>query len=169
MYAKQGILPATGYFVAAVLFTLPFAWRLERKVPVMPLIAAGFVGFFGGLTLLLGDSTFIKLKPTAVSLFFALVLLGGLARGKLFLASLLGAGLRMEERGWRILTVRFASFFLVLAVTNEIVWRTLPEPTWVKFKVFGILPLTFLFMIFQVGVMKRYELKDEADEEVGEA
>lgn len=164
---QSTLVEATKWFVIAIAIAFPFSWWLERKLPVMPLVTALFVGTFGGLTILLGDSTFIKLKPTVASLFFALVLLVGLLRGKMLLSKLLGQALLLDPEGWRILTIRWILFFTALAGLNELVWRTCSDGTWLTFKVWGILPLTFVFMMFQYPLMKRHELKDDAEEGEG--
>jgi len=158
---REGLIEATKWFLGAMVITLPAVWRLERKVPVMALVTVGFVGVFGGLTVFLEDDLFIKLKPTVASLFIAGALMGGLWRGKLFLRSLLGSGLRMDEAGWRILTMRYSGFFVLIAIGNEIVWRNYPNDVWVNYKVWGILPLTFVFMLSQVGLMRRHELPSQ--------
>ena len=165
MSSKYGVVHATVGFMIAIAICFPISWRLERKLPVMALVTAVIVGVFGGLTIWLGDSTFIKLKPTVASLFFAIVLMGGLWRGKFVLKKLLGVTMQLDDEGWRILTIRWSAFFLFVAVLNEIVWRTTQhdELIWVKFKTFGILPLTFLFTMFQIGLMKRHELPDPSD------
>jgi len=110
----------------------------------------------GGLTLYLQDDLFIKIKPTITNLLFAGILLGGLAWGKLFLRYVFGAAFRLEDVGWRILTIRWSLFFVFLAVVNEIVWRNFDTDTWVNFKVFGIMPMTFIFALAQLPLVKRY-------------
>ena len=156
----SGIVTATGIFMVALLVTLPISWRMEGKLPVMPLITAAFVLLFGGLTLYFDDEIFIQLKPTAVGLFFSIVLLGGLLRGRLFLKSMLGEAMKLEDEGWRILTKRWAGYFIVLALLNEYVRNSYTVDQWVTFKVWGILPLTFVFAMTQIGVMTKYEVKE---------
>jgi intracellular septation protein len=154
------LVGATKGFLIAILIAFPLAWKLEGKLPVMSLVTAVLVGVFGGLTIWLGDTTFIKLKPTVASLFIALVLLGGLARGRYFLKTLLGANMPMDQEGWRILTWRWSAYFLFVAGLNELIWRTQSGDTWLTFKVWGILPMTFVFTLFQMGLMKRHELPE---------
>ncbi len=160
---RAGIMPATAAFMAATAVAVPTSWWLERKLPVMPLVSGVFVLGFGGLTLLLDDETFIKLKPTIVNLLFAAILLGGQAMNLRLLPKLLGSVLQMAERGWRILTLRWAVFFVVLAVLNEIVWRTQTTEVWIQFKLFGIMPLTIAFSLAQLPLIARYQTTEEAD------
>jgi intracellular septation protein len=111
---------------------------------------------FGALTLLLQDETFIKIKPTIIYLLFAGVLLGGLVFRKPLLAMVFDSVFDLDEEGWRKLTLRWALFFLALAVLNEVVWRTQSTDFWVSFKAFGILPLTFLFGALQFPLLQRH-------------
>jgi intracellular septation protein len=156
--SRAGIYYGTGTFIAATLVALILSRVWFGKIAVMPLVSAFFVVVFGGLTLWLHDDTFIKLKPTIVNSIFATILFGGLVFGHSLLRYLFGDVFRLTDEGWRLLTVRWACFFVVLALLNEIVWRNFPTDTWVTFKVFGILPLSMIFGLAQVGLLKRYEL-----------
>lgn len=158
---KWGILPATAVLMAGVTASLIVSWALTRKIPVMPLVTAFFVLIFGALTLVLADSTFIKLKPTIVNTLFGVILLGGLAFGKPLLPVVLDTVLSLTEEGWRKLTFRWSLFFFLLAIINEVVWRTQTEDFWVSFKVFGIMPLTFAFALSQAPLIVKHELKKE--------
>ena len=140
-----GIFAATAVFMVAVLVALAVSYALTRHLPVMPLVTAVVVVVFGGLTLALQDETFIKLKPTIIYLLFGGVLLGGLRSRKPLLGIVFDSVFHLTEEGWRKLTLRWALFFLALAVLNELVWRTQTTDFWVSFKVFGVLPLTFVF------------------------
>jgi intracellular septation protein len=117
---------------------------------------------FGGLTLVLHDELFIKLKPTIIYVLFGGVLIGGLAFGKSLLGVVFDQMFHLTDEGWRKLTWRWALFFLALAVLNEIVWRTQSTDVWVTFKAFGVLPLTFIFAAFQYPLLQRYEAKEGA-------
>lgn len=160
-YWLADLLTATAALMGATVLALAASLILERRVPLLPLITAGVVGVFGGLTLWLADETFIKMKPTIVQVLFAAVLFGGLLFGKPLLKPLLGSAWRLHDRGWTLLTLRFAVFFLVMAGLNELVWRTQSTDVWVNFKVFGILLLTFLFTLAQVPMIGRYQLPDD--------
>jgi intracellular septation protein len=166
--ARAGLFWATGVFMVAILISLSITWILERRLPTLPLVTGIFVLIFGGLTLILQDELFIKLKPTIVNTLFAVILLGGLLRGKSFLKSLMGSMFPMTDQGWRVLTLRWAMFFVVLAILNEIVWRNASTDDWVSFKVFGIMPLTILFSVLQLPTMNRHRLPENDVEDKGE-
>jgi intracellular septation protein len=158
---QAGIMAGTGAFMAATAVSVLLSWHLERRLPIMPLVGCFFVMLFGGLTLWLDDDLFIKLKPTFVNLLFATVLFTSLALRRNVLKPLLGAVLNLSETGWRILTLRWACFFVVLALLNEVVWRTMTTDAWVNFKVFGILPLTLVFSALQMPVIMKHQISEE--------
>lgn len=157
--SRAGIFWGTGLFIGATIVSLIASRILFGKIPVMPLVSGFFVVVFGTLTLWLQNELFIKLKPTIVNLTFATVLFGGLLANKSLLRYIFGEVFLLSEEGWRKLTFRWAIFFVVLALLNEFAWRFLSTDTWVSFKVFAVMPLTMLFAISQVGLLKRYELK----------
>jgi intracellular septation protein len=161
----QRIFAATGIFIVATVIALGISYGLTRKLPIMPVVSGIVVVVFGGLTLFLQDETFIKLKPTIIYLLFAAVLVGGLMLRKPLLAMVFDAMFHLTDEGWRKLTVRWAAFFFALAVLNEIVWRTQSTDTWVSFKVFGIVPLTFVFAAAQMPLMRRYDASGAAAKE----
>jgi intracellular septation protein len=158
---KFGIFPATGVLMAGVVVALIASWVLTRHLPIMPVVTAVAVVFFGALTFFFHDDLFIKLKPTIVNTIFGTILLGGLAFGRPLLPVVLDSVLQLKEEGWRKLTFRWGLFFYVLAIVNEIVWRTQTTGFWVSFKALGIMPLTIVFALAQVPLIMKYELKDE--------
>lgn len=160
-YEFVGIFAATGTFMAAVLIALAASYFVERRVSPVPIFTAILVLIFGGLTLYLKNAVFIKMKPTVLYAFFGLTLLGGLAFGHLFIKYVFATAFELTEIGWRKLTYRWAIFFLLLAVLNEIVWRNFSEGAWVKFKVFGIIPLIALFALAQTSLVLKHEIKSE--------
>jgi intracellular septation protein len=158
---KAGIFVATAVFMVAILTSLAVSYALTRHLPVMAMVTAVVVVVFGGLTLALHDDTFIKMKPTIIYILFGGILLGGLMFNKPLLAIVFDSVFDLTGEGWRKLTVRWAVFFLALAVLNEIVWRTQTTDFWVSFKVFGVVPLTFIFAAFQYPLLQKYAANPE--------
>jgi intracellular septation protein len=154
--ARFGIFAATAVFMATIIAALAVSWALTRHIAIMPVVTAIVVLVFGTLTLVLHDETFIKLKPTIIYTLFGVSLLGGWLLDKPLLAIVFDAMFHLTEEGWRKLTLRWAAFFLVMAVVNELVWRTQTTDFWVSFKLFGFVPLTFLFAAVQYRLLMRY-------------
>ena len=158
---KFGIIPATAAFVVATVISLAVTWALVRRLPAVPLISGVFVIGFGGLTILLEDELFIKLKPTIVNALFALTLFVSLGLRKNVLKIVFDAAFHLTDEGWRKLTWRWAWFFVLLAILNEVVWRSFPTDVWVQFKVFGIMPLTIVFSLTLIPLLTKYHPEKE--------
>jgi intracellular septation protein len=155
------LFTATGGLMIATVVALVASKLVLKKIPVMPLVSAAFVLFFGALTIVLEDEFFIKIKPTLINFTFASILLGGLYFGRIFLKLVFEEVIKLREEGWRLLTLRWGVFFLCLGVLNEIIWRTQTTDFWVAFKTFGIMPLTFIFMMAQIGLLTRYQIEPD--------
>ena len=163
--ARWDIFVATAAFMAAITITLGVSYAIERRLPLLPVITAAVVLIFGGLTLILNDEIFIKLKPTIANLLLAGVLFVGLALRRPFLKIVLGTVFNLDDIGWRKLTWRWAWFFVVLAILNELVWRNLSTDVWVNFKVFGIMPLTIAFSLSLLPLLQRHAVEPEPSSE----
>ncbi len=157
--ARFQLFVATGAFMVAVLAAMAASYIVTRHVPIMAIVTGVIVLVFGTLTLVLHDETFIKVKPTIIYGMFALVLGGGLMFGRSFIAVMFDQVFNLTPQGWRILTFRWALFFLGMAVLNEVIWRTQSTDFWVAFKAFGAIPLTMGFAITQMSLVKRYQLE----------
>jgi intracellular septation protein len=157
--SRFGIFAATAAFMVAVLIALTVSYAMTRHIAIMPVVTAVIVLVFGGLTLVLHDELFIKLKPTIIYVLFGGTLLAGLAFNKPFLSILFDQMFHLTDEGWRKLTWRWALFFFALAIANEIVWRTQTTDFWVSFKLFGVVPLTFLFGALQMPLISKYSVE----------
>ena len=157
--AKTNLFIATGVFMVAVLAAMVASYVVTRHIPMMAIVTAVVVFVFGALTLILHDETFIKMKPTIVYTLFAAILAGGLLFNRSFIAIMFDQMFNLTPHGWRILTARWALWFFAMAVLNEIIWRTQSTDFWVSFKVFGMVPLTMLFAMTQMPLIKRYHLE----------
>jgi intracellular septation protein len=157
--AKFDLFVATGAFMVAVIVAMAASYMVTRHVPMMAIVTAVVVIVFGTLTLMLHDETFIKVKPTIVYTLFAAILGGGLLFGRSFIAIMFDQMFNLTPHGWRVLTVRWALFFLAMAILNELIWRTQSTDFWVGFKAFGVIPLTMIFALAQMPLTKRYHLE----------
>ena len=153
------IIFATKIFVPAILVALFIGWFQTKKIAKMPLITAILVVVFGGLTIWLNNPIFIKMKPTLIYLIFSAILGYGLLKKKSYLKILMGSAIPMNEEGWLILSKRFVGFFVLLAFTNEIIWRFFSQDFWVNFKTFGLPILLIFFMVFQFNLFNKYSNK----------
>jgi intracellular septation protein len=159
-YWFLGIFWATGVLMAATVISMILSRILLGRISASLIVTTVLVVAFGALTFWFNDPSFIKMKPTIINLLFAVVLLGGVATGRNFLQSVLGHALSLTQEGWRKLTIRWVGFFIAMAIVNEIVWRNFSEATWASFKVFGILPLTMLFFLSQLGFIQKHQLAE---------
>ena len=161
VYYKGGkdLTVAIPPLIVATLFSVLIIYWMDKKIPYLPLTGGILITIFGGLTLYFNNPIFIYLKPTIINIIFALILiLGKKFFQKNFLKTLLQNSIQLSEEGWDKLNLRWAYFFIFLAFLNEIVWRTQPETTWVNFKVWGILPLTFIFTALQLPMINKHKI-----------
>lgn len=163
------MMASTAAFMVATVLALGISFALYRRVPIMPLVSGAVVLLFGAATLYLEDQRFIQMKPTIVNLLFAAVLFGGMALRKPLLSIVFDSVLELDDDGWRKLTIRWGLFFLCLAALNEVVWRSFSYDTWVSFKVFGTLPLTIMFTMFQIPLLRKHEIRRSEAPATGEA
>jgi len=170
--AKFNLFAATAAFMVAIVAAMIASYVVTRHVPIMALVTGGVVLVFGTLTLVLHDETFIKVKPTIIYGLFAAVLLGGLLFGRSFIAIMFDQVFNLTPQGWRSLAMRWALFFLSLAVLNEVIWRTQSTDFWVAFNAFGVMPITAIFAMIQFPLINRYAQPpasaDVADSERGD-
>lgn len=156
----EQILFSTMVFIPTILISLAVSWFLTRKLPRMAVITAVVVVIFGGLTLILRDDTFVKMKPTILYTLFAGILGFGLLRGQSYLRYLMEELIPLQDEGWMKFTVRFVIFYLLLAILNEIVWRVWGTDVWVNFRTFILPAANFAFIMAQVPLFQRYAIPE---------
>jgi len=161
VYSKSGknLSTAIPPLIIATIIAVLISYMVEKKIPYIPLIGGIIVSVFGGLTLYFNNPVFLYMKPTIINVFFGLAL----AFERFFvkeriLKKMLGKSISLTNEGWHILTIRWMFFFFTLALLNEYVWRTQTEEFWVNFKVWGLLPITFIFTAFQMFVINKYKI-----------
>lgn len=156
------LITATICMIFVTFITLIVSYFITKKISLVPLFSAIVLGFFGSLTIFLKDEIFIKTKPTIINLIFALILLYGYFSKKPLLSYLLGEQIKIDDRAWLVLSLRWACFFLVLAGLNEFIWRSFSTDLWVQFKVFGMMPLSLIFTVSQMPFMIREMKKTQS-------
>ena len=158
----KDLVSAIPALIIATLIAICIIYMLEKRIPILPLMGAVLVCLFGGLTIFFDNPIFIYLKPTIINLIFAFALFfGKVVLNKNFLKKLFESSIKLEEAGWDKLIIRWIGFFIFLAILNEAVWRTQTEEFWINFKVWGILPITFIFTAFQLPLIQKYKKSEE--------
>ncbi len=148
-------------FIIATAIALLITWILEKKIPKMPLVSGILITLFGGLTIYFNNPVFIYVKPTIINILFGLALIfGRYFTNEPVLKKLMGKSITLKDEGWEILNKRWIYFFFALAILNEAVWRTQSEEFWVNFKVWGLLPITFIFTAFQISLINKYKINE---------
>ncbi|MEN8213751.1 MAG: septation protein A [Pseudomonadota bacterium] len=156
-YKIHGIYIATAVMIITSLLQAFYLWRRDGSIPTMHWVTLGLVVLFGGLTLLLQDPTFVKIKPTIVNWLFAgAFLVAPFFGGKTLLQRMMEANVELPESSWKSLNVAWILFFAVLGGLNVAVAFNFSEDAWVNFKLYGLMGLTFLFALAQGFYIARH-------------
>ena len=161
VYSKSGknLSTAIPPLIFATIIAVLISYIVEKKIPYIPLIGGIIISVFGGLTLYFNNPVFLYMKPTIINVFFGLALnFERFFTKEPILKKMLGKSMSLSDKGWKVLTVRWMFFFFSLALLNEYVWRTQTEEFWVNFKVWGILPITFIFTAFQIFLINKHKI-----------
>ncbi len=158
----EGFIIATAAFIPILLISTGLVWYLTGKLSKMQLMTAVLVVVFGGMSIWFNDDRFFKMKPTIIYLLFGGVLGFGVMRGKSYLRAVMEEMMPLQQEGWMKLTKRLALFFLALAITNEVVWRTMSTDAWVNFKTFGLSAAVFVFFMAQGRLFSKYSVEEES-------
>ena len=160
--SDKNLIIAIPPLIIATLIAVLVVYVMEKKIPYVPLVGAVLISIFGGLTIFFKNPIFLYLKPTVINILFAIMLLvGKIFFNKNLLQVFLKNSIKLENIGWEKLLYRWIIFFVFLAILNEAVWRTQTEEFWVNFKVWAILPLTFIFTMFQIPLIQRYKKNED--------
>ena len=160
--SDKNLVTAIPPLIISTLIAVIIVYIIEKSVPYLPLVGAILISIFGGLTIIFQNPIFLYLKPTIINIVFAIILLvGKIVFKKNMLELFLKSSIKLESAAWDKLMYRWLFFFIFLAILNELVWRTQSEEVWVNFKVWGILPITFIFTLFQVPLIKKYKINEE--------
>ncbi len=159
--SEKNLKVAIPPFIVATIIALVVVWFLEKKIPKVPLISGILITLFGGLTLYFDNPVFIFIKPTIINILLGVTLIfGKYFSEEPILKKIIGKSVLLTNEGWEILNKRWIYFFFGLAILNELVWRTQSEEFWVNFKVWGLLPITFIFTAFQIGLINKYKIDE---------
>jgi len=159
--SEKNLKVAIPPFIVATIIALVVVWFLEKKIPKVPLISGILITLFGGLTLYFDNPVFIFIKPTIINILLGVTLIfGKYFSEEPILKKIMGKSVLLTNEGWEILNKRWIYFFFGLAILNELVWRTQSEEFWVNFKVWGLLPITFIFTAFQIGLINKYKIDE---------
>ena len=160
--SDKNLVTAIPPLIISTLIAVIIVYIIEKRVPYLPLVGAILISIFGGLTIIFQNPIFLYLKPTIINIVFAIILLvGKIVFKKNMLELFLKSSIKLESAAWDKLMYRWLFFFIFLAILNELIWRTQSEEVWVNFKVWGILPITFIFTLFQVPLIKKYKINEE--------
>ena len=158
----KSLIIAIPPFIIATILSLVLVWFFEKKIPMVPLIGGILITLFGSLTIYFDNPIFIYIKPTIINILFGLTLLfGKYFTNEPILKKILGKSILLKDEGWKLLNSRWIFFFFAVAILNEVVWRTQSEEFWVNFKVWGLLPITFIFTAFQVPLITKYKIDEK--------
>ena len=161
VYSKSGknLSAAIPPLIFATIIAVLISYIVEKKIPYVPLIGGIIISVFGGLTLYFNNPVFLYMKPTIINVLFGLALnFERFFTKEPILKKMLGKSMSLSDEGWKVLTVRWMFFFFSLALLNEYVWRTQTEEFWVNFKVWGILPITFIFTAFHIFLINKHKI-----------
>lgn len=164
------IFVATGAFMIAMIGAMLLSQIRFGKISAMLWFSGLMVVVMGGITIWLHNETFIKIKPTLYYSLIAGILGFGLVTDRPLLKTVLGSSYPgLDQSGWRKLTRNWVFFFIAMAIVNELVWRNTSTDFWVSFKLWGAIPLTFLFAFANVPMLVRHglNLKDAKPQEPG--
>ena len=155
---------ATLYMLVTSIIFIALCYFINKKISVSSLVSSGVLLVSASVALISGNPLYIKIKPTILYVIFGCAFLVSAIRNKSFMKLMLNHFIQLEDKNWNILSYRSGTFFLLMAILNELVWRNCTEGTWVKFKIFGAIPITIVFIFIQMPFILKHKLPENADE-----
>jgi intracellular septation protein len=159
-YIYSDLMLSVKVLVVATVVSLALSWHFDKQISSMAAVGCAALVFFAGLTLYFDNEIFIKIKPTVVTLLFAVLIAGGRLLGHNPLAAIIGKQIDLTAQGWRAISWLWVLMFLTSAIANEVAWRSLSTDDWITFKVFGLTGISFLFFAFSVPVLQKHQRQD---------
>ena len=159
----EAMVWAAGVLAVLAALALTYSWFKHKYLSGVLILTTVLVVFFAGLTFFTGNKIFLFMKPTIVNTLFGVGVIGGALMGKNVIKMLMGEAIELPDSKWNSLAIRWGIFFFAMAILNEIIWRNFSEDFWVKFKVFGFLPLTIIFTLSQLPFIQKHgKMRSEA-------
>ncbi len=152
----DAMLWAAGLFAVVAVIALLIGWVKHRYISKMLLFSTAIIVVTAGLAIWSGNKTIFYMKPTIINALFGAGVLGGIFFKKNVIKMMMGEAVSLPDAKWNTLAVRWGLFFFAMAALNEVIWRTQTEAFWVNFKVFGFLPLTFVFTLLQLPFIQKH-------------
>jgi intracellular septation protein len=160
-YKTKGIFAATLYILIVSIISLPVLYIIEKKINKVNLFSTVLLLISSSLTLISGNSMFIKIKPTILYLLFGILFLVTCFKWEPAIKYVFGTTIKLQsQEKWKALNIRFMCYFFFMALLNEVIWRNFSEEVWVNFKVFGALPVAILFCISQIPFLLRNRINN---------
>ena len=152
----EAMVWAAGILAVLASLALSYSWLKHKYVSGVLILTTVLVVVFAGLTFFTGNKVFLFMKPTIVNTLFGLGVIGGALMGKNVLKMFLGEAFELPDAKWNSLAMRWGIFFFAMAILNELIWRNFSEDFWIKFKVFGFMPLTLIFTLSQLPFIQKH-------------
>ena len=160
-YKLSNILLATTYIMIATVVCITLRYMITKNISLQLLLSGGALLALGSLTLITGNTRYVKMKPTVMYTIFALIVFIGKIFNKFFIKDVFNKDIQLIEEHWKILSNRVVYYFCCLAVSNEIIWRCFSENFWVNFKIFGVGSASMIFAITQLRFITKSQIKDD--------
>lgn len=156
-----GIYAATASAIGVSLLQVIAYYIRHKRFDKMQVITLLLISVLGGATLIFHDPMFIKWKVSVINWIFGLVFLGSQFIGKKNLVQrMLDSKISLPNKVWATLNLSWVIYFMVLGFVNIYVVYHFSTNAWVNFKLFGVLGLTFIFVILQGLYLSKHVKND---------